>query len=153
VKSKINIMEKKIIEPKSVYSTRLVKSEDLNHHGTLFAGRTAEWFVESGFIAAASLLNPKSVVCLKVHGLYFSKPVHPGQILNFISKIVYAGRSSLVSYVHVIKEGEAEPYVSGFITFIHVNENTESTPHNLEITPKTKEDIELFERAKNLKNK
>ncbi|NTU75550.1 MAG: acyl-CoA thioesterase, partial [Anaerolineaceae bacterium] len=31
----------------------LVKSEDLNHHGTLYAGRTAEWFVESGFIAAA----------------------------------------------------------------------------------------------------
>ena len=27
--------------------SRLVKSEDLNHHGTLFAGRGAEWFVEA----------------------------------------------------------------------------------------------------------
>ena len=37
-----------------VYSSmRLVKGEDLNHHGTLYAGRTAEWFVEAGFIAAA----------------------------------------------------------------------------------------------------
>ena len=34
---------------------RLVKSEDLNHHGTLFAGRSAEWFVEAGFIAAGAL--------------------------------------------------------------------------------------------------
>ena len=33
---------------------RLIKSEDLNHHGTLFAGRCAEWFVESGFIAVAA---------------------------------------------------------------------------------------------------
>lgn len=41
----------------------LVKSEDLNHHGTLFAGRGAEWFVESGFIAAANLVNPKNLIC------------------------------------------------------------------------------------------
>ena len=36
-----------------VYKTyHLVKGEDLNHHGRLYAGRNAEWFVESGFIAA-----------------------------------------------------------------------------------------------------
>jgi hypothetical protein len=38
---------------------RLVKSEDLNHHGTLFAGRTAEWFVESGFLPVFSGLYYK----------------------------------------------------------------------------------------------
>ena len=38
---------------KKYYATHLVKSEDLNHHGTLFAARTASWFVESAFIAAA----------------------------------------------------------------------------------------------------
>ena len=27
--------------------SHLIKSEDLNHHGTLFAGRTAEWLVEA----------------------------------------------------------------------------------------------------------
>jgi acyl-CoA hydrolase len=59
-----------LTEPKVVYTTRLVKSEDLNHHGTLFAGRTAEWFVESGFIAAARLINPQNIVCLKIHVFY-----------------------------------------------------------------------------------
>ncbi|MFB3926434.1 MAG: acyl-CoA thioesterase, partial [Syntrophales bacterium] len=34
---------------------RQVKGQDLNHHGTLFAGRGAEWFVEAGLIAAASM--------------------------------------------------------------------------------------------------
>lgn len=34
--------------------SHLVKSEDLNHHGTLFAGRTAEWLVEAGFVTAAA---------------------------------------------------------------------------------------------------
>lgn len=146
-------MDKLLLEPKTVYTTRLVKSEDLNHHGTLFAGRTAEWFVESGFIAAASIVNPKGIVCLKIHGMYFTKPVRPGQIVKFTSKVVYAGKSSLIAYVQVTKEGLDEHFVSGFITFIYVNEETRPTAHNIEITPKTMEDIDLYERAKNLKNK
>ena len=146
-------MEKKIIEPKPVYTTRLVKSEDLNHHGTLFAGRTAEWFVEAGFIAAAKLVNPQGIVCLKIHGMYFTKPVRPGQILNFTSKVVLTGRSSMVSYIQVTRDGIVEPFVSGFITFIYVNEETKPTSHFIEILPKTDEDIALFERAKGLKKK
>ena len=47
-------MEKKIVKPFWSDTSRLVKSEDLNHHGTLFAGRTAEWFVEAGFVSAAA---------------------------------------------------------------------------------------------------
>ena len=53
----------------------LVKSEDLNHHGTLFAGRGAEWLVEAGFIAAANLLPPQFILCLKIHGMEFTRPV------------------------------------------------------------------------------
>jgi acyl-CoA hydrolase len=146
-------MEKKIIEPKPVCTTRLVKGEDLNHHGTLFAGRTAEWFVEAGFIAAAKLVNPQGIVCLKIHGMYFTRPARPGQILNFVSKVVWTGRTSLVSYIHVTKEGVDDPFVSGFITFIYVDEETKSTPHFIEISPKTEEDIILYEQAKNLKPK
>lgn len=138
------------IEPKPVLTTRLVKSEDLNHHGTLFAGRTAEWFVESGFIAAASLLNPKYIVCLKIHGMTFSKPAKPGQILRFVSKIVYTGRTSLVCNVKVVKVDSDEPFVNGFITFINVNDETKSNPHFIEICPVTDEDKALYEEAKSL---
>ncbi|MDR2009887.1 MAG: acyl-CoA thioesterase [Bacteroidales bacterium] len=144
-------MEKRIIEPKYTSSIRLVKSEDLNHHGTLFAGRSAEWFVESGFIAAASLLNPKNIVCLKIHGMQFSNPVQAGEILKFSSKIVYTGRTSLIAYINVTKEGEDKIFVEGFITFIHVNENTSPTIHNIEIQPKTEEDLKLFKQASGLK--
>ena len=132
---------------------RLVKSEDLNHHGTLFAGRTAEWFVESGFIAAASLLNPQNVVCLKIHGMYFTKPAKSGDVLKFSSKVVFAGRSSITSYVHVEKNGAEEPLVDGFVTFIHVDENTRPAPHFLAINPETEADRVLYETAKNLRTK
>lgn len=146
-------MDIRKIEPYNNFTMRLVKSEDLNHHGTLFAGRTAEWFVESGFIAATTLLDPKSVVCLKIHGMYFTQPVKPGQIICFSSKIVYAGKSSLIAYIQVAKKDEVKPVVSGFVTFIHVDENTRPISHHIEIVPKTEEDIQLYQTAQGLKNK
>jgi acyl-CoA hydrolase len=146
-------METKVISPQCMVTMRLVKSEDLNHHGTLFAGRTAEWFVESGFIAAASLLNPQNVVCLKIHGMFFTKPAVSGDVLKFSSKVVFAGKTSLTSYVHVEKNEAEKPLVDGFVTFIHVDEETIPSPHFLEINPLTKEDKDLYEAAKNLRSK
>lgn len=143
-------MEKKQITPKSIYSTRLVKSEDLNHHKTLFAGRTAEWFVEAGFIAAATLHRPESIVCLRIHGMNFTKPVNPGQIVNFESKIVYAGKSSLIAHVNVTINNSDTSFVNGFLTFICVGEDTKPEAHNLVIVPETEEDKKLYEEAKAL---
>ena len=43
---------------KKVSNTHLVKGEDLNHHGTLYAGRGVEWMVETGFIVASIVMAP-----------------------------------------------------------------------------------------------
>jgi acyl-CoA hydrolase len=135
---------------KTFATNRLVKGEDLNHHGTLYAGRTAEWFVESAFVAAGSVLPSKNIVCKKIHGLTFLKPVKPGQIVCFNSCIAYAGKSSLRVYVKVnlIHQTE-ELFVEGFVTFIHVNEKTEPIPHSIVIIPATDEEKEIYEKAKN----
>ncbi len=146
-------METNTICPTCTVTMRLIKSEDLNHHGTLFAGRTAEWFVESGFIAVASLLNPQNVVCLKIHGMFFTKPAVSGDVLKFSSKVVFAGNSSITSYVHVENNGADKPLVDGFVTFIHVDDNTRPSPHYLKINPVTEEDKNLYETAKNLRTK
>jgi acyl-CoA hydrolase len=146
-------MDIKVIRPETLVTTRLVKSEDLNHHGTLFAGRTAEWFVESGFIAATSILNPQSVVCLNIHGMFFTSPARSGDILKFSSAIVYTGRTSVTVYVHVEKRGEQKPLVDGYVTFIHVDEDTRPCPHMLGIEPVTEEEIRLHEIAKALRTR
>jgi len=138
------------INPKEISISRLVKSEDLNHHGTLFAGRTAEWFVESGFIAAASILNPDFLVCLKIHGMQFKKPVKSGGIIKLVSKVVHTGKTSLISHVNVLNDDETISLVSGFITFIYVDENTKSRPHNIELILENEKDKELNQTAKNL---
>jgi acyl-CoA hydrolase len=133
------------LEPVCNTSNHLVKSEDLNHHGTLYAGRTAEWFVEAGFIAAARIKQPQNIVCLKIHGMTFSRPVKAGEIITFNSKIIYAGTSSLVAFVDVeSKDGQV---VQGFITFIHVDDKSKPVPHGITIEPVTDQDKQLQEKA------
>ena len=97
----------------------VVMGGDLNHHGTLYAGRTAEWFVEAGFISAASLTKPENIVCLKIHGMLFSRPVHLGEIVCFESRIVSVGRTRMIAFIETKVKGEV--VISGFITFIHVD--------------------------------
>ena len=121
---------------------RLVKSEDLNHHGTLFAGRAAEWFVESGFVAASTLLPPRNIICLKIHGMTFQRPVRAGNTICFEGCIIAAGKTSLTAYVkmhHVLNE---ELIVDGFITFVHVDENARPVEHGITIeVPSEYDDI------------
>jgi len=126
----------------------LVKGEDLNHHSTLFAGRGAEWLVEAGFIAAADLLPPQYVLCLKIHGMTFQRPVKPGEVVRFDSKIVLTGRSRLIAYVRATTKEELT--VDGFLTFVYVDDQGKSRPHGITIEAETPEEVELQERASQL---
>ena len=136
------------MEIKTTSTCRLVKGDALNHHGTLFAGRGAEWFVESGFIAAASLTAPANTVCVKIHGMVFTRPVKNGSIIRCESKVVYAGKTSLVAYVKIVIHPTNEFVVDGFLTFIHVDLDGKPVPHGVTIEASTPEDIELQSKAK-----
>ncbi|MGD9566730.1 MAG: acyl-CoA thioesterase [Sedimentibacter sp.] len=138
---------------KDYVNSRLVKSEELNHHGTLFAGRTAEWFVESAFIAAASTIgNPQNVVCLNIHGLLFRNPVNKGEIVKFTSKVVHLGKTSIVVYTKMETEIAKTTPVDGFITFISVDENGNKNPHGLSLDAvQDEQEFALREKAKNLR--
>lgn len=106
--------------------SHLVKSEDLNHHGTLFAGRSAEWLVEAAFVAAAAEHGrPQDILCINVHGFIFRVPVQKGTILTFQSRVAKVGRTSITVYVRAISEIEKIQHVDGYITFVCVESGTE----------------------------
>lgn len=135
------------------YTTRLVKSEDLNHHGTLFAGRMSEWFVEGCFIAAATTYgDPEGMVCIKLHGLKFGKPAKKGQIIKLTTKVVLTGNSSMTVYGKVTGLDDNEISVDGFITFVCVDEAGKKMAHHIP-SPEASNDEEamLIEIAKTLK--
>lgn len=109
-----------------VYETlHLVKGEDLNHHGTLFAARAAAWLVEAAFAAAACTCQDASeIVCRNLHHMSFSRPVRKGSVVRIVSRIVYTGKSSLMAAVEFEDAMSGEKAVEGFVTFVTVEEET-----------------------------
>ncbi len=138
-----------------VTTARLIKSEDLNHHGTLFAGRAAEWFVETCFICGAKITGkPENVVCVKVHGFTFNEPATKGDVLNFEARLAKVGRTSFTVYGKITKNNSNHILSDGFITFVFVDEKGKAIPHNLTLEePVDEEDIEIRKRAESLSKK
>lgn len=128
----------------------LVKGEDLNHHGTLYAGRGVEWMVEAGFIAASTATASENIVCMRINSLLFRKPVPKGQLVSYESGIVFTGKTSLTAYVRVINSNTGEFIVDGFFTYVYVDESGKPTPHDIVIEPETDAQKELYEEAKDL---
>lgn len=132
---------------------KLIKSEDLNHHGTLFAGRMAEWFVESCFICAASeYKHPENLVCLKVHELNFNTPIRKGDIVNIKSKICLVGKTSIMVYGKVCRGNDDIVLVDGYLTFVCIDENGNKMNHNLILDESNLSiDSKVFSKAKSFK--
>ena len=130
--------------------SHLVKSEDLNHHGTLFAGRSAEWLVESAFVAAASQHGrPQDILCVNIHGFTFKKPVEKGDIITFLSKVAKVGNTSITVYVKAMSEILGTTHVDGFLTFVCMDPDTKKIcPHNITMDePQDDEEIRIREHA------
>ena len=130
-------------------TSHLIKSEDLNHHGTLFAGRSAEWLVESAFIAAAATHgNPEDVLCINIHGFVFTQPVEKGQLLMMTSYVARAGRSSITVYVKAENEISLASPTEGFITFVTVDSQTHQPKLHNVVLDETDDPEELAVREK-----
>ncbi|MGL6106939.1 acyl-CoA thioesterase [Romboutsia sp.] len=133
---------------------RMIKSEDLNHHGTLFAGRMSQWFVESCFVAAANeYKQPKNLVFLNMKELNFKHPIKLGDIINIKSKICYVGTKSICVYGEVSSlNNEDKILVDGFMTFVCVDDNGVSMAHNMILPePITEKDLAIYNKAKSFK--
>ncbi len=116
-----------------IYETsHLVKGEDLNHHGTLFAAKAAAWLVEAAFVAAGCAYGKNEIVCRNLHQMSFTKPVKPGTILKLSSRVVYAGRTSFMVTVTAADAFMEEKAFEGTVTFVTVDEQTgRKTEHGI----------------------
>lgn len=141
---------------KEYETLHLVKGEDLNHHGTLFAARAAAWFVEAAFAAAACVHGSSSeIVCRNLHNMSFFQPIKKGSVIALKSRVVYAGTTSLMVYVKVVDAMTEEKAVEGFVTFVTVEEGTgRKQPHQIRLDePLDEEERELRMKALRLSGK
>lgn len=139
------------MDMRTFVTCHLVKGQDLNHHGTLYAGRQAEWFVEAGFIAAAVLTKPENIVCVQIHGMKFKRPIQKGEVIKYESRIVDVGQTKLIAHVKLVGAQDEGVIVDGFLTFVHVNSQGAPEPHGLSpVDAATEEEREVQQRAQKL---
>lgn len=110
---------------KTYETLHLVKKEDLNHHGTLFAARAAAWFVEAAFATAACEKgDTKGLVCRNLHHMSFSRPIQEGSLVRLQSRVVYAGKTSLMVGVEFVDAMSGERAVEGLVSFVTTDEES-----------------------------
>jgi len=113
----------------------IVKPEDLNHHGTLFAGQMAKWLIEAGLITASSIIGrPEDILCVKVHGLTFKKPINNGDLLEIKSRVAHFGQTSITIFSEVIRGQDGVQVVYHYITFVTVGKNNRPYKHGLTLS-------------------
>lgn len=139
--------------PNQTRISHLIRPEDLNHHGTLFAGRMAEWLVEGCFIAAARLLGrPEDIVCVKVHGMHFLRPANRGDILELRTRVVLVGNTSITVAAEVSLNENPDTVVCGMATFVSVDKTGKPYRHGLSLDPATIAEVRaLHEEALRLR--
>ena len=116
-----------------VYETlHLVKTEDLNHHGTLFAARAAAWFIEAAFTAAGCVCgSSEGIVCRNLHTMSFQKPVQYGTILRFLARVAAVGSSSFMVMVRAVDAANGDLYIEGAVTFVTIEEGGKKRAHHI----------------------
>lgn len=133
-------------------ASRLVRSQELNHHHTLYAGRLTEWFVESCFICAGKETGkPENLVCLKIHSLLVKHSTQDGEIIDFENMVVRSGKTSLTVYGLVKSATKGVRIAEGFITFVFVDSSHHPVPHQIVLDDAADEgERALRERAEKL---
>jgi acyl-CoA hydrolase len=119
----------------TITASHLAKSIDLNHHGTLFAGRMAEWVVEAGFMTARAVLGcgPDQLVCASLDRLDFSRSVPKGATLVIVGDAAHIGRSSVTIHLEASllgAGGRMDRVTGGFATFVFIDQDS-AEPHGL----------------------
>lgn len=127
----------------------LVKIGDLNHHGTLFAGRSAEWMVEASFVAAASEHgHPDEIVCVHINAITYRHPIDRGEILTIESRIVNLSTTSMVVHAEAHSGISGLSFLESFMTFVCIDSETRlKKPHQILL------DEPVDEREKELRAK
>ena len=139
------------IQSKEYLDRKLVKNQDLNHHLTLFAGFGLQYLLESAYLTVveSSKIPQENLRFIHCSEMSFKKSILLGDIINYKSKIVSVGGTSLTVYVsmfvHDVLCGD------GFLTFVNMKDG-KSFPHELELELLTNEDKKLNEKAIQLKN-
>ena len=110
-------------------SSIMVFPSDTNDYGTMYGGRLIEMMDMVGGICARRFSSHKAVTA-SIEDMQFNKPINRGDIIEFKSKVIYTGRTSMVVKTKVTREGydEAKEICArAYFVFVAMDSNGKPT--------------------------
>ena len=109
----------------------MVFPDHTNHLGTLFGGQALAWMDMACFIAASRYART-TVVTARSEQVDFRQPIHKGDLVEVIARVVKVGRSSMDVDVEVVTEnlltGERKLCTRGRFVMIALDPLGQPTP-------------------------
>ncbi len=109
----------------------MVFPDHTNHLGTLFGGQALAWMDMAAFIAASRYAR-STVVTARSEQVDFNQPIHKGDLVEVVARIVRVGRSSMGVEVDLVTEnlltGERKLCTQGRFTMIALDPLGRPTP-------------------------
>ena len=120
-----------VVREKHLEMSLLMTPDMANFSGNVHGGQMMKLLDEVAY-ACASRYSGCYVVTLSVDGLTFKQPVHVGELVTFMAKVNYTGRTSMEIGVKVIAESIKEHTVrhtnSCYFTMVAVDDDGKPTP-------------------------
>jgi acyl-CoA hydrolase len=103
--------------------TVLIRSEFLNHYGTLFGGYMMQWSDDMAY-NAASLAFPNANFVTKLFGQFdFTSPVRGGDIIKIFSQVGSVGTTSCKINVWAVNARTSADVFRTFAIMVNVTDN------------------------------
>ena len=114
-----------------VITTEHVLPGNTNMHGTMFGGDVLALMDKTAAIAAIRFCR-QPVVTASTERIDFRTPIHAGEIIEAIAKVIYVGRTSLIVRIHIYAEhpliGERRVCTTGYFSMVAIDEQGKPQP-------------------------
>ena len=114
-----------------IHITDIVLPNQTNNFNTMFGGEVMAMMDKAAGIAALRFCR-KPVVTASSERIDFRTPIQAGEIIEAIAKVIYVGRTSMITRVRIYAEhpliGDRRVCTTGYFSMVAVDAQSKPTP-------------------------
>jgi acyl-CoA hydrolase len=109
----------------------IILPNQTNNHGTMFGGEVMALMDRAAGIAALRFCR-KPVVTASSERIDFRTPIQAGEIIEAIARVIYVGRTSMITRVHIYAEhpliGDRRVCTTGYFSMVALDQAGQPVP-------------------------
>ena len=106
-----------------IHVTDIVLPNQTNNFNTMFGGEVMAMMDKAAAIAALRFCR-QSLVTASSERIDFRTPIHAGEIIEAIARVIYVGRTSMIVRVHIYAEhplqGDRRVCTTGYFSMVSI---------------------------------